>query len=347
MSRTFETLVYLADNARRIVSREELLEVLWADTHVSDNTVDQVITKIRRALGDRPKMLKTVPRRGYRLMATVQVQAEAPPAVSLLPELFGRSSERAVIAGLLGAHVLVTLLGPGGVGKTTLARAALEAWDAPGRFVDLAPCRTVVDVVSAMASALGVPAQTGEEALGESLGRAIAGSGVGLFVLDNLEQVSDMAAPLVASWCAAAPDVRFLATSRHRLGLRGERVLEVEPLDAEAAAALLRARVEELDVAVGQDLSQAGAHRVPVKFGTDVAGQVVEVNGTSPVGGQRDHPLSRARRARGVRAGRGRRLGRGRPVRDGGRGRRHRVGGRRSARGAVAGGDRAGRPVAV
>jgi len=128
-------------------------------------------------------------------------------------------------------HVVV-LTGPGGVGKTALARALV---DDDGRFVDASVVRDADGLARALAEALGVRTP-GDEALAEALAATH-----GRVVLDNLEQI-DAAAERVARWRAAAPGVAWLLTSRAAVGVPGEAVFEVPPLPPHAAIELLRRR---------------------------------------------------------------------------------------------------------
>jgi predicted ATPase/class 3 adenylate cyclase len=153
--------------------------------------------------------------------------------------LLGREQELAKIGALLGeeGHRLVTLVGPGGVGKTHLAlQAGADLLDRFGDGVWLVRLGEVVDpamIVPAIAGTLGVREGGGltmEEALVAWIGTKRL-----LFVLDNVEQVIS-GAPAVAGLLAACPELRILATSRQRLGIGGERVFPVQPLSVTAAS---------------------------------------------------------------------------------------------------------------
>ncbi|SEP71892.1 DUF4062 domain-containing protein [Microlunatus flavus] len=148
--------------------------------------------------------------------------------------LVGRDAEVQQVLGLLGdpGVRLVSLIGPGGIGKTRLAlQTALLApsihedavW-----FVDLATVRDAVGVVDAVAAAFGVRRE-GTRALLDVLVDRVGDREV-LLVLDNFEQVVD-AAPQLAQLLDACPGLSILVTSRTVLGLRGEHVLNVAPLD--------------------------------------------------------------------------------------------------------------------
>ncbi len=160
-----------------------------------------------------------------------------PSSVALprpLTSFVGREREVADVREALSREGvrLLTLTGPGGVGKTRLALQA--AAGLAGRFADgvafvaLAPLAEPAHVAPAVAAALGVPGPTGrpaEEAVPDHLrGRAV------LLVLDNCEHVLPGAAPLVAALLPACPGLTVLATSREALRVGGEHVLAVPPL---------------------------------------------------------------------------------------------------------------------
>jgi predicted ATPase/DNA-binding XRE family transcriptional regulator len=179
-------------------------------------------------------------------LATPVAPASVPlhlPNLAVPPTpLVGREREVAAACAMLrrsdGAEGtrLVTLTGPGGVGKTRLAMAVAAQLTADFRdgaiWVDLGPIRDPALVPAAVARALGV-LETGDRPLAEMLVTAVARRHL-LLVLDNLEHMLE-AAPLIAELLAAAPQLAVLATSRARLRLRGEREFPVPPLAVPAA----------------------------------------------------------------------------------------------------------------
>jgi predicted ATPase/DNA-binding SARP family transcriptional activator len=154
----------------------------------------------------------------------------------LLSRLIGREQELASIAAMVDRARLVTLIGPGGVGKTRLADAAaqrLAGRFAEGvRWIDLAGIADPARVVQTVATAMGVH-PVGGRPLVEALGEALREQRV-LLILDNCEHVLDAVADLAVRLLAVAPDLRVLATSRERLGLDGELVWPVPPLSLPA-----------------------------------------------------------------------------------------------------------------
>ncbi|PZG09548.1 AfsR family transcriptional regulator, partial [Nonomuraea aridisoli] len=161
-----------------------------------------------------------------------------------LTELIGRDAEVASVRGLLGAARLVTLTGPGGVGKTSLALEAARGVTAPDG-VWLVELAGAIDPSEAVAAVLGVR-DDGALPLTSRLAAALAGKDV-LLVLDNCEHLLDppdrsTVPGLVAELLRAVPGLRVLATSREPLGVTGERVRVVPPLPEPEAVRLFTAR---------------------------------------------------------------------------------------------------------
>ncbi|MFF5327045.1 BTAD domain-containing putative transcriptional regulator [Streptomyces rubradiris] len=197
-------------------------------------------------------------------------EAEAPaapptPAPSNLPAsltpLIGRRDALDRVTGLLGAARLVTLTGPGGVGKTRLAVAAADALlgaaSAPelpdgAWFVEFAGVRggAVADLAQVVAASLGISdhapsavpvSGTGTRSPAHHLAAVLRDRRT-LLVLDNCEHVVDAAAELTTLLLRTAPGLRVLATSQEPLGLPGEEVFLVEPLPPDDAVRLFTQR---------------------------------------------------------------------------------------------------------
>lgn len=155
-----------------------------------------------------------------------------------LTSFVGRAGEAEKVAGLLGEYRLVTVTGPGGVGKTRLASEV--ARQVAGRFADgiwlaeLAAVQDQAQVAAAVAAALGVPQVSGESAT-ESLVAVLARQQL-LLVLDSCEHVLGAVAELCAALLTAADDLTVLATSRERVGMAGEARYRLRPLPVSAPA---------------------------------------------------------------------------------------------------------------
>jgi predicted ATPase/DNA-binding winged helix-turn-helix (wHTH) protein len=250
--KVFDALRFLVENRGRLVRKEELIQALWPDAFVTDDSLVQCMVELRRALEDRAQeILKTIPRRGYVFGAElnevkdVPVQEASAPAPRLagssrLPvprtPLIGRERELAGIQQLLldPAVRLVTLTGSGGSGKTRLGLQVAEnltnQFAGQVYFVGLA----------AVSDAMMVP-----DLIGESLEiREIAGARFHdlvkdhirrcaspiLLLLDNLEQVL-AASDLVAELIEGCRMLKVLATSRSALHVYGEHEYPVSPLE--------------------------------------------------------------------------------------------------------------------
>jgi predicted ATPase len=144
--------------------------------------------------------------------------------------LVGRAGDAAAIEALLDQHRLVTITGPGGVGKTSLALELAAARERPdgAAVVDLTDVAESARVADAVAAALGAPeGSTLEQALAD-----VVGSGARLVVVDNCEHVVEGAARAIATLLGRCSAARVLATSREALRVPGERVWALQPLAA-------------------------------------------------------------------------------------------------------------------
>jgi len=194
-----------------------------------------------RDLGEQPLRGMAAPERVFQIVGPGLPDSFPPPALHARPHnlprerdhLVGRDRELAQATQILGRDEvgLLTLTGPGGVGKTRLAIQVgadlLDQFAGGVFFVGLASARDPQLVASAIAQALGVR-EIGGQSLTETLQDHLRNRQI-LLVLDNFEQVLP-AASLVADMLVAAPHLKVLATSRAALQVRGERELPVPPL---------------------------------------------------------------------------------------------------------------------
>ena len=194
-----------------------------------------------------------------RAAATVRMdwlRSQDPPGGALASDLpaetnafVGRDDELGALRAGIAASRLVTVLGPGGTGKTRLvthfAWGEAAGWAGGVTFCDLSEARSADGLVRAVAATLKVNVSEGDpHAL---IGDALRRRARCLIVLDNVEQVVEQAARAVEGWLQQAPEVHLLVTSRERLQLAGERVLDLEPLDEDSAVALFDARAQAAD----------------------------------------------------------------------------------------------------
>jgi class 3 adenylate cyclase len=147
---------------------------------------------------------------------------------------------------------VVTLKGPGGMGKTRLALRYgglhLDEYSGQGGvwFCDLSEARSIDSVVYAVARSLGISVRARSLQGTQQLGYALASRGRCLLIIDNFEQLSQYAELTLGQWVRKAPQLRILVTSRHRLELPGEALIEVMPLDTDDAEALFIERAQRV-----------------------------------------------------------------------------------------------------
>jgi predicted ATPase len=236
-----------------------MIERIWADSGAS-TTPYRDPADLARLLADDLAVLLTE-RFDASRPRPAAAAADLEPAPPPVPPtaMLGRERELEEVLELLrrpGVR-LVTLLGPGGIGKTRLALEAAARLAAPvTAFADLAPLSGPELVPAAVAAALGVRAEGTRpvlDVLADRIGRRSV-----LLVLDNFEHVVE-AAPVVARLLAACPDLRLLVTSRSVLHVLGEHEVPLPPLDPGPAAEVFveRARQVRPDLELDEDTLQA------------------------------------------------------------------------------------------
>jgi predicted ATPase/DNA-binding winged helix-turn-helix (wHTH) protein len=257
-SRAFDILVCLIERAGEVVGKEELMARVWPQTFVEEANLKIQISALRRALGDGQggnRYIVTVVGRGYNFVAPIRIEgpSRASPSPTIataalhnLPfattRLIGRGESAAILVSQLSQQRLVTIVGSGGIGKTTVALAVAErmigAYEQGVRLVDLAPLRDARLVPSAIATVLGLEMRT-EDPI-PSLVAALRDSRM-LLLLDNCEHVIEAAADLVAAILSGVAGLTILATSREPLGVPGERVHRLGPLSSPESSSELTA----------------------------------------------------------------------------------------------------------
>ena len=253
--KALELLAVLADRPGELVTKDELLDAVWGRRFITEGVVKSTVAELRVVLGDDPKApqwIETVPRRGYRFAGHVEADAPLPAAAppgapvrgnapNAFATLVGREADLAALASLLAASRLLTLAGPSGIGKTSLALAFAAsvrgAWPDGVWCVELAPLAaettTVAGLFAVFAQALRLDAAIAGEA---ALGRALQPLQL-LIVVDNAEHVLAPLAAVLAPLLVQAPLLRVIVTSQEPLRMAGEQVYRLAPLALPPSAA--------------------------------------------------------------------------------------------------------------
>ena len=254
-SRALDILTALVEHRGEVVSRDELMARVWPNTHVEEGNLKFQISALRRTLGGGNRYLVNIPGRGYSFVAPVaraeeaRIAAPEPPQTqnahnlpALLTRLIGREDTITRLANQLLRQRLLTIVGAGGIGKTSVALAVAEqlmpAYEHGVWLIDLAPLADPRLVPSALADALGLEIRAENPLPG--LVASFRDKKM-LLVLDNCEHVIDAAATLAVGVLAGAPGVQVLATSREPLRIEGEHVHRLSPLASPPALARLTA----------------------------------------------------------------------------------------------------------
>ncbi len=246
-NRAFDILTALVERAGEIVGKQELIARVWQKAFVEEANLKIQVSALRRALGDGQggrRFVATIPGRGYSFVARVRFveppQAPMPAATTHLEahnlphavtRMIGREEAMAALASRLSSERIATIVGPGGIGKTTVALAVAErliaSYEDGVWLVDLAPLRDPRLVPSAVATVLGLGIRT-ENPL-PSLIAGLRDKRL-LLVLDTCEHVIDAVAGLAIAVLDSAPRVNLLLTSRERLKVAGEGEYRLGPL---------------------------------------------------------------------------------------------------------------------
>jgi non-specific serine/threonine protein kinase len=259
-SRAFDILAVLVQAANELVTRDHLLRWVWSGVTAGETAIDVHLSAIRKALGPYRSMLQTISGHGYRLVGPWTVQSSDRPTMQLPPpgvggstnlpaavnDLVGRAASLAYLQEACSAYRIVTLAGPGGIGKTTLAielaRTLSPGFRAGVWLVELASLADPDLVPPAVAETIGLQSGGGPISA-EGVARAIGHDRL-LLLLDNCEHLIGAAAHLAETILRLAPNAVILATSRETLRTDGECVYRVPPLDvpqprSDQAAAIL------------------------------------------------------------------------------------------------------------
>jgi predicted ATPase/DNA-binding winged helix-turn-helix (wHTH) protein len=280
-ARAFEIIEVLVRSANELVPKYDLMDRIWPGAAVGENTLQVHISAIRKVLGCDRAMLQTVSGRGYRLLGhwTSKETATCVPSDGLAPvretsepvrnnlpaataDLIGRTSAAREVQDLLSAYRVVTLTGPGGIGKTALAlnvsHRMCRGFDGDVRFIEFASLSDPGLVPTRAAGILGLKPD-GDDINPTAIAHALADQKF-LLIIDNCEHVIDAVAELVETIVRRCPRTTVLATSRELLRIDGEYVYRVPPLEippqhrieledslGHSAVQLFVAKTQELD----------------------------------------------------------------------------------------------------
>jgi predicted ATPase/DNA-binding winged helix-turn-helix (wHTH) protein len=242
-SRAMDLLVVLVGQANQVVSQRTLIERVWPKRSADQVSLRVHISALRKALAERDpsrRYIATVPGRGYSFIVPVTStasQTSEPGSISrsVLPSrltrMVGRKDAIAGIQTELTAHKFITIVGPGGIGKTTVAVAIAHEmrpiFNGQVRFLDLSPLGDVSLIAPAVATSFGLAVQTNDvvPALIERLREAPT-----LLVLDGCEHLIEGAAALAEKLFHRVSTLHLLATSREAMRVEGENVHELAAL---------------------------------------------------------------------------------------------------------------------
>lgn len=257
--RALDILIYLAERPGKVVAKQELIDHVWPDVTVEDGSIRVHVAAIRKTLGDGQfgnRYIANIKGRGYSFVGavaavgngierkSVKIGGELPARPGVM---VGREAIVKDVSDKLWDERFITLLGPGGIGKTSIAaavaHAAAERFGGEIYFVDLESLTDPHHVASAVATSLGLVLKSkhpGAELVDLVRARKL------LVVLDSCEHVIESVASLAEQLYQQTEEIYVLATSRELLKVEGEHCYRVLPLESppdgseQTANALLR-----------------------------------------------------------------------------------------------------------
>jgi predicted ATPase/DNA-binding winged helix-turn-helix (wHTH) protein len=244
-SRALDILIYLAERSGEVIAKQELIDHVWPHVTVEEGSIRVHVAAIRKALGDGQfgdRYIANIKGRGYSFVGAVVPLAGSMESGSdrsrqgrLLvrpPMMIGRETVIGEVGDKLRNERFVTLLGPGGIGKTTIAlavgRAAVEEFGGKVYFVGLEGLTDPHHVAGAVATSLGLALKSNEPGL--ELVDLIRSRKL-LIILDCCEHVIEAVALVAEQLCQQTEQVYLLATSRELLKVKGEHCWRVLSLD--------------------------------------------------------------------------------------------------------------------
>jgi DNA-binding winged helix-turn-helix (wHTH) protein len=267
--RALDILIYLADRPGEVIAKQELIDHVWSDVTVEEGSLRVHVAAIRKTLGDGQfgnRYIANVKARGYSFVGTVVPLAGGTESRNdrsrqqrrlpvRPPMMIDRESVISEAKDKLRDGRFVTLLGPGGIGKTTIAsavgRAAAEEFGGEVYFADLEDLTDPGHVAGAVATSLGLALKSKYASL--ELVDLVRSRRL-LIILDSCEHVIEAVASVAEQLYQETAEVHLLATSRELLKVVGEHCYRVPPLDfppdgsEQTASAVLRYPAAQLFV---------------------------------------------------------------------------------------------------
>src|SRR5229473_3280061 len=245
-SRALDILIYLAGRPGEVISKQELIDHVWPDVTVEEGSIRVHVAAIRKALGDGQfgnRYIANIKGRGYSFVGNVVSRAGGTESgnarfrqLGRLPlrpiTMIGREMVVSEVSDKLREARFVTLLGPGGIGKTTIAlavgRAVADGFGGKVYFVDLESLTDPRHVAGAVATSLGLALKSKDPGL--ELVDLVRSRKL-LIILDSCEHVIQAVALVAEQLYQETEQIHLLATSRELLKVEGEHCCRVLPLD--------------------------------------------------------------------------------------------------------------------
>ena len=243
--RALDILIYLADRPGEVIAKQELIDHVWSDVTVEEGSLRVHVAAIRKALADGQfgnRYIANIKGRGYSFVGTVvplagtesrndrfRQQGRLPVRPIMM---IGRETVVSEVSDKLRNERFVTLLGPGGIGKTTIAlavgRAAAEEFGGKVYFVDLESLVDSQHVAAAVATSLGLALKSKDPGL--ELVDLVRSQKL-LIILDSCEHGIEAVASLAEQLYRQTEEIHVLTTSRELLRVEGEHCYRILPLD--------------------------------------------------------------------------------------------------------------------
>src|ERR1700692_3120594 len=244
--RALDILIHLADRPGEVIAKQELIDHVWSDVTVDEGSLRVHVAAIRKALGDGQfgnRYIANIKGRGYSFVGIVVSLAGGTESTNAkfrhqgrLPVrpimMIGRETVVSEVSDKLRDERFVTLLGPGGIGKTTIVlavgRAMAEEFGGKVHFVDLESLTDPRHVAGAVATSLGLAIKSKDPGL--ELVDLVRSRKL-LIILDSCEHVIEAVASLAEQLYQQTEEIHVLTTSRELLKVEGEHCCRVCPLD--------------------------------------------------------------------------------------------------------------------